>query len=427
MLFNNNRIQIVADTITGYLEVITYQNEENDYTVARFCAEGESASVTVVGHLSGVSEGETLRLTGEWKQHPRFGRQFQVESFEFIHPDTEQGIERYLGSGLIKGIGPVMAERIVAQFGRSTLDIIDTKPEELRKVSGLGAKKVALIADAWVEQRDIRSLMIFLQSHGIGGAIAARIYRRYRERGVEAVSRDPYALAREVRGIGFATADRIARSLGFAVDNPARLESGLVYTGEIAAQRGHTSLPIDLFLKRASELLLVDIETLEPVLGGLADLGRLEVERDGEGSHVYTPNCFWAEVTVADNIARLTQQSGLPFRQAVAGSEKMTRTINNYEQKSEIELSDEQRKALTGTFTAGVSVITGGPGTGKTTLVEALVTLARENSMSAVLAAPTGRAAKRMSETTGEEASTIHRLLGWSFTKVNFFTMGSAS
>ncbi len=403
--------------IDGYLEAVTYRNEENDYTVARFHLEDQGESVTVVGHLSGVSEGETLRLSGQWKQHPRFGKQFHIESFEYAHPATEQGIERYLGSGLLKGIGPVTAGRIVAKFGRKTLDVIDNSPEQLRKVSGLGRKKVAGIREAWNQQRDIRRLMIFLQSHGIGGAIAARIYRRYRERGVEAVSRDPYALAREVRGIGFATADRIARSLGFAADNPARLESGLVYTGELAAERGHTSLPLGKFLQRAAELLCVEAETLEPVLRRLADLGRLEVERGEDGEHVYTSDCFWAEVTVAENIVRLTAQPGLAFQ---VGEKQIYDTLKKYGRERGIELSDEQKKALLGTFSAGVSVITGGPGTGKTTLVEALVLLAAGRGMSAVLAAPTGRAAKRMSEATGCEASTIHRLLGWSFAEGAF-------
>ena len=410
----------MPDIIDGYLEAVTYRNEENDYTVGRFCQEELSESVTVVGHLSGVSEGETLRLCGQWKQHPRFGKQFQIESFEYVHPGTKQGIERYLGSGLIKGIGPVTAERIVAKFGRKTLEVIDDNPQELKKVSGLGNKKVAQISDAWVQQRGIRRLMIFLQDHGIGGAIAARIYRRYRERGVEAVSRDPYALAREVRGIGFATADRIARSLGFAVDNPARLESGLVYTGELAAERGHTSLPIDKFLQRAAELLSVETEILEPVLRGLADLGRLEVERSDDGTHVYTSDCFWAEITVAENIVRLIEQPGLALMGSTSDKKKINSTLKKYERERGIEFSEEQKKALLGTFSAGVSVITGGPGTGKTTLVEALVILAEERKMSAVLAAPTGRAAKRMSEATGSEASTIHRMLGWSFAEGAF-------
>jgi exodeoxyribonuclease V alpha subunit len=410
----------LPDIIDGYLEAVTYRNEENDYTVGRFCQEELSESVTVVGHLSGVSEGETLRLCGQWKQHPRFGKQFQIESFEYVHPGTKQGIERYLGSGLIKGIGPVTAERIVAKFGRKTLEVIDDNPQELKKVSGLGNKKVAQISDAWVQQRGIRRLMIFLQDHGIGGAIAARIYRRYRERGVEAVSRDPYALAREVRGIGFATADRIARSLGFAVDNPARLESGLVYTGELAAERGHTSLPIDKFLQRAAELLSVETEILEPVLRGLADLGRLEVERSDDGTHVYTSDCFWAEITVAENIVRLIEQPGLALMGSTSDKKKINSTLKKYERERGIEFSEEQKKALLGTFSAGVSVITGGPGTGKTTLVEALVILAEERKMSAVLAAPTGRAAKRMSEATGSEASTIHRMLGWSFAEGAF-------
>ncbi|MBW7996238.1 MAG: ATP-dependent RecD-like DNA helicase [Candidatus Glassbacteria bacterium] len=410
----------LSDTISGYLETITFRNEENGYTIARLHSEADSAPVTIVGHLSGVNEGETLRLCGEWKQHPRFGRQFQVDSFEFVNPDTEQGIERYLGSGLIKGIGPVIAERIVAAFGRETLEVIENRTELLKTVPGLGKKKVARIKEAWGEQREIRRLMIFLQGHGIGGALAARIFRRYRDRGVEAVSRDPYALAREVRGIGFATADRIARSLGFAPDNPARLESGLVYTGELAADRGHTSLPLKLFLRRASELLEVDAGMLEEVLNRLADLGRLELENGDDGTHVYTSECHWAEITVADNLKRLMEQTGLDLDNSHPSGCSGLDTIAKFERSRRLKLSANQRRAIDGAFGERVCIITGGPGTGKTTLVAALVALADQLGITAVLAAPTGRAAKRMSEATGSAASTIHRMLGWSFSEGSF-------
>ncbi|GAF99330.1 unnamed protein product, partial [marine sediment metagenome] len=230
----------MAETIAGYLEHISYHNAENDYTVARFITSGTEKRITIVGYLSGVHQGENLRLTGNWKQHPRFGTQFSVESFQFIYPETETGIERYLGSGLIKGIGPKTAERIVGLFGCETLELIEHEPDRLKEVPGLGPKKITQIKEAWEEQRGIRRLMIFLQSYGISGSVAVRIYRRYRDRGVEAVSQNPYRLFEEVRGIGFATADRIAKKIGFAADSPLRIESGLIHTGELAQEMGHT-------------------------------------------------------------------------------------------------------------------------------------------------------------------------------------------
>jgi len=412
----------MTETIAGYLDRISYHNAENDYTVARFIVSGTEERITIVGHLCGVREGENLRLTGNWKQHPRFGTQFGVESFESIYPETEAGIERYLGSGLIKGIGPKTAERIVGTFGRETLDVIERVPESLKKVPGLGPKKIDQIKQAWDEQRGIRRLMIFLQSYGIGGSVAVRIYRRYRDKGVEAVSQNPYRLAEEVRGIGFATADKIAGNLGFAADSPLRIESGLIHTGVLAQEKGHTCLPRESFLEQAGRLLGLSTETLEPVLAELANLGKLILEKDQSDGreYVYPVNVFWAEMTSAERLGRLISESGSGLAAVVDFSKSRSEAVADFERKSSLNLSREQKEAIFGALDRGVAVITGGPGTGKTTLIAALVSILERENLAVVLAAPTGRAAKRMSEATGTPASTIHRLLGWSFNEGGF-------
>ena len=413
----------MPETLTGYLELISYHNEENDYTVARLRAEGSEERVTVVGHLSGVHEGEHLRLTGAWKQHPRFGAQFSVESYQFIYPETEAGIERYLASGLIRGIGPKIAERIVSRFGRETLEVIELRPEDLKKVPGLGRKKISQIKEAWEEQRGIRRLMIFLQSYGVSGAIAARIYRRYREQGVEAVSQNPYRLAEEVRGIGFATGDRIARSLGFAADSPLRIRSGLLHSAEQAGERGHTCLPRELFLQNAADLLELKKEALEETLAEMAGLGRLVLERDEtEGREfVYSNDSFWAEAACAQGLARIMAEARPETGSESRLPEQASVWIAAFERERVIELSGEQKKAVAGAVTGGVSLITGGPGTGKTTIIAALAAILERRGFTVVLAAPTGRAAKKMGEAAGgAPAFTIHRLLGWSFGEGRF-------
>lgn len=412
----------MAETIAGYLEHISYHNAENDYTVARFIASGTEKRITIVGYLSGVHQGENLRLTGNWKQHPRFGTQFSVESFQFIYPETETGIERYLGSGLIKGIGPKTAERIVGLFGCETLELIEHEPDRLKEVPGLGPKKIAQIKEAWEEQRGIRRLMIFLQSYGISGSVAVRIYRRYRDRGVEAVSQNPYRLSEEVRGIGFATADRIAKKIGFAADSPLRIESGLIHTGELAQEMGHTCLPSKRFLEQAGKLLELPTETLEPKLAEMASLGKLILEKDQSDGreYLYPINCFWAEMTAAEKLSRLMRERTSEPGAVQDFSESRCKAMADFERKSSLSLSKEQKEAIFGAMNRGTAVITGGPGTGKTTLIAALVSIFEGENLTVILAAPTGRAAKRMSEATGTPAFTIHRLLGWSFNEGRF-------
>ncbi|HUU27609.1 MAG TPA: ATP-dependent RecD-like DNA helicase [archaeon] len=410
----------MQETISGEIEHISFYNAENDYTVARLRAAETDQRITVVGHLSGVHKGESLRLTGFWKQHPRFGQQFAVESFETVYPETVEGIEKYLASGLLKGIGPKTAERIVSCFGRETLEVIEKEPEKLEQVHGLGKKRIAQIRDSWEEQRGLRKLMIFLQSYGIGGALAVRIYRQYREKGVETVSREPYRLAEEVRGIGFATADRIAESLGFARDNPLRIKSGLLYAALLVQEQGHTCLPRGYFLRKASQLLVLSEELLEPAFSELTQSGKLILEQDtetGEG-YVYSAVCFWAETVVAEGLARIVGQRDLISE--LDSRVDYARALAEFENKTGIRLSEEQRAAVTSVLRDGAAIVTGGPGTGKTTVIAAITSCLEGEGLQVVLTAPTGRAAKRIAETTGAPASTIHRLLGWSFTEGKF-------
>ncbi len=412
----------IRDTISGVLDYISYRNEENDYTVARFIQQGDSESLTVVGHLSGVNEGENLRLTGSWKNHPRFGRQFQVESYEFVHPETVEGIEKYLASGLIRGVGPVTAERIVKAFGEKTLEVIDREPERLSEVQGLGVKRIALIQEAWQEQRGIRRAMVFLQGYGLGGGMAARIWRTYRDKTVELVSQNPYRLVDDIQGIGFATADRIAANIGVLPDSPLRLSSGLEHTLAQAENRGgHTCLPLERLLEEGARLLAVDHESLRPSLENLVRLGRLVVRHElaGGETYIYSPRCYRAEEVAVERIgAILGTRTGFLAECGVGGWDK---ELDAFEREKGISLSAEQREAVRGALKDRIAVITGGPGTGKTTVVAALIAAAELAHIRVILAAPTGRAAKRMSETSGgRPSSTIHRLLGWSFQEGQF-------
>jgi len=413
----------MSEIITGELEYISYHNEESGYTVGRLREQDSGETLTVVGHLAGVQAGEFLRLTGLWKQHPRFGRQFAVETFEFIYPETLEGIEKYLGSGVIKGIGPKTAERIVTVFGRRTLEVIEEEPDKLIEVPGLGARRIEGIRQAWQQQRGFRRVMIFLQGYGLGGALAAKIYREYGSETVEAVSRNPYQLAEQVRGIGFLTADRIAQNLGLALDNPLRLNSGLAYAMEKAEERGHTCLPVDRLLQGAAALLKVEPGLLRPALEEMLGLGRLVLERDAtrETSFVYSARCHWAETIVAEVLGRLVSRGRTQDLSAGERlSERWFAALHDFERESGIELSVDQTTAIMGVVRERVSVITGGPGTGKTTIIAAITRLMKLQRIHVVLAAPTGRAAKRLGETTGVPASTIHRLLGWSFQEGRF-------
>ncbi|HZB95357.1 MAG TPA: ATP-dependent RecD-like DNA helicase [Herpetosiphonaceae bacterium] len=406
-------------TLEGSLERITFHNAETGYTVARLLPSGKRHLVTVVGKLIGVQVGEALRLEGEWTSHPNHGRQFAATAWQAILPADAEGIRKYLGSGLIKGIGPVMAQRIVDAFGPDTLQIIENQPRLLYDVPGIGRKKADAIIRAWNEQQGIKALMALLQSHGITPGLAVRIYRAYGEEAVKIVQRSPYRLADEVVGVGFVTADQVARTQGIRHDDEFRIRSGLRHILREAAGEGHCYLPLDLLVERASKLLEVDIAAVEATMRTIAlaggddpDQDDLKVDETDDGPCVYLPEFYYAEVGVA-NAIRAIQRA----RSGMAGIFKRLdweQVWSRIERTRRQQLTAKQRNAVETALTTKLCVLTGGPGTGKTTTLRTVIELLEAHRRRYVLASPTGRAAKRLGEATGAEAKTIHRLLEYS-------------
>ncbi len=427
------------DNLSGSIERVTYYNPENGYSVLRLRPDQRVAAantsrdtgvVTVTGNLPELSAGETVRLQGKWVNHPKHGLQFEVERCEQTLPATAAGIRRYLGSGLVKGIGPRLAERIVDHFGSQTLEVIEHHPERLREVPDIGPRRSGLIAAAWQEQKQVKEIMLFLHSHGVSTNLAIKIYKQYGDQAMEIVQSDPYRLAQDIYGVGFKTADRIAQALGLPADHPTRLEAGIVYVIQQAANDGHVYLPKSEALEKAAELLAITPQQLEPALERIAGSGRARLElvplpgdrastapqQTGEAAAeprapyeqqaVYLPALYTSEVSVAEKLKALantwpTRLSDLPPAFAIL----------------ENQLSLEQQSAIRSALGHPVSILTGGPGTGKTTALRALIAALEAAGKRYALASPTGRAAKRLSQATGRPASTIHRLLGFSPTE----------
>jgi exodeoxyribonuclease V alpha subunit len=420
------------ETLTGSVERVTYYNPENGYSVIRLKPQNRRTPgldreglATITGNLPELSPGEHLRLQGQWVNHPNYGMQFTVEVCEQILPATLSGVRRYLGSGLVKGIGPRLAERIVNQFGMDTLEVIETDPQRLQEVPDIGVKRMRMIAAAWQEQKQVKEIMIFLHSHAVSTNLAVKIYKQYGENALAVVQDDPYRLARDIFGIGFKTADRIAQSLGLPPDHPSRLESGIVYVLNQMSDEGHVFSPQKLLLQQASQLLDQPEEQLSPALDRLRQDKRIELDHiplDGhplkppgaprqisEGAEeylepvVYLAPFFFSERNLAERLATLNYS--LPSRLS-----DLPPTFLNFD----TQLSDEQQNAVRLVLSHPLSILTGGPGTGKTTAVKALIALVEQGHKRYALASPTGRAAKRLSEATNRPASTIHRLLGYS-------------
>jgi len=381
-----------------------FANEENGWSAVRLqTADGER--LTAVGALMGVREGDTLRLTGRWKQHQRFGRQLEVRSWVHVSPSTPEGLMAFLASGRLPGVGPVMARRLVETFGMEVLDVLDHHPERLTSVPGIGKRTAAKISRAWEDARGIQQIMVFLLSHGIPPGVAVKAHRRYGARALAVVRENPYRLADEVFGVGFRTADRVARNLGIPADAPERLQAGLLFTLQEASGEGHVFLPETVLLERAAAILETPKEALPPRLQELEALGKVIAEGSGQDRAIYLPRLHAAETTVA---GRLLQVARGPVRSI---TELPGRAVEWYERRSGLELDRTQRHALEAALTEKVLVVTGGPGTGKTTLVRGLTSILEAKGRKVELAAPTGRAAKRLAEATGSNARTIHRLL----------------
>jgi exodeoxyribonuclease V alpha subunit len=385
-------------TLRGQIERITYHNPENGYTIACLRVEGAVGAErepTIVGAIPSLAVGENVEVQGSWGNHPKYGRQFSVESCRQVPPATPEGIQRYLGSGLIKGIGPISAKRIVEQFGTATLEVIEKDPQRLRQVPGLGRKKADLIVLAWAEERDVRDAMIFLQGHGIGQALAVKLVKKYAGRTVQTVQEHPFQLEQEVRGIGFVTADRIAASVGIAKEAPQRLEAGIRYLLDQSSGDGHVFLPAADLIDGAGQLLGVDPQLLSPALEALTRREELVLEE----SRYFLPWLYRSEVGIAQSIQRILRTPARPLSSDRLASPGIAL------------LSDEQRTAVAAVMDQQVLVLTGGPGTGKTTVTREIVHQFEQSERKVSLCSPTGRAAKRLAEASGREAKTIHRLL----------------
>jgi exodeoxyribonuclease V alpha subunit len=408
--------------LNGQVDRITYMNEETGYAVARVLAEGYSSSITIVGTLLALTPGEVLEMEGQFEHHPKFGRQFRVISHRAVLPATAKGIKKYLGSGLIKGIGPVMAARIVRQFGDKTLEVIDERIHELERVEGLGKKRIKTIGEAWKEQKEIRAIMIFLQAHGVGLSHATKIFQRYGQRAVAVVSQNPFRLATDISGIGFPTADRIARALGFDMNSPIRAAAGILYVLDRMADEGHVFYPYEDLIQKCQDLLSVERDfVLEGFAAAALDNKVVAEDMNGEPDRFVANHkaVFLARLHRAEaGIARLL--SGLMRSEAgmrTIDPAKATRWIQDH---MKLQLARRQMDALKGAISNKVLMVTGGPGTGKTTLIHAIIRIFSAAGARISLAAPTGRAAKRMAEATGHTASTLHRLLEFSWHRGGF-------
>jgi len=408
-------------SIQGTISRITYQHPETHYTVARL-DEDSGPSTTVVGTIFPVSEGEEIKVTGAWKRHPRYGLQFQVDHWEKIDPSTIEGIEKYLGSGLIKGIGPTYAKRLVGAFGTDTLRVLSEEPLRILDVDGIGEVRARRIMEAWQAQRGMQDVMVFLQGHGVGASLALRIYRVFGADTIAQVRENPYALALQVHGIGFLLADRLANHIGIRGDFPLRVQAGVLHVLRASAERGHCYLPLTALTKSACELLGVDDERIDIAVEKLAERGEvvLQDQPDRRATRVYLVDLFEAEQRVADAIARLLLTSSFLQGERMARPWEKDKGVSrgaidllsgSLFADLPTQLDGDQVDAARRALNEKVFVITGGPGTGKTTLLMSLLAVLRRAKVTFALAAPTGRAAKRMTESTGEEALTLHRLL----------------
>jgi len=403
--------------IFGLLERISYHNEENDFVVAKLREKEKKELTTIVGNLPGINPGESLKLTGKWVQNKRFGEQFQVETFEVTVPATLLGIQKHLASGLIKGIGSIMSERIVEKFGLHTLEVIEKKPERLSEVEGIGPKRISMITKAWVEHKEIKEVMIFLQGHGVSAAYSAKIYKQYGDQSIETVRENPYRLAHDIYGVGFITADKIAQNLGIDRNSLIRARAGLIYVLNRLTEEGHVYYPESQLIHKAKEILNVDEEIIILAVKELSKEKELfleDLDPDGNLKAVYLAPFHVAETGVAQMLMNLKES---PSNIRPIHPEK---AIEWVQQKLNIELARGQEEAILLAATSKVLIITGGPGTGKTTLITAVLRIFQQLKLRILLAAPTGRAAKRMNEATGWEAKTIHRLLEYSPRKGGF-------
>lgn len=376
--------------------------------MARLQEKGKKKLTTIVGRVGQINAGESVKLGGRWVQDKKYGEQFSFDTCETVVPATVHGIEKYLGSGLIKGIGPVLAKRIVKAFAEKTLEIIDTSPQKLAVVPGIGPVRLEKVKEAWKKHKDIRELMLFLQEYGVGASHCARIYKVYGKEAVSKVKDNPYCLAADVRGIGFITADNMARKMGVEPDSIFRAKEGIIYVLGNLTDEGHVYCPHELLVDKAARLLEIDAKIVLRAVNELVYTDQRLVLQEDEGENsVYLKALYVTEARLAEKILALNRaRSSLPAMD-------VQKALARVERRLDLTLADRQREAVLAAFQNKILIITGGPGTGKTTIIRAILEVLRELEAKALLTAPTGRAAKRMQETAGQEAKTIHRLLGF--------------
>lgn len=399
------------EPLAGVVERVTFHNPETGFCVLQVKVRDQPKPVPLVGRILSITTGEHVQASGTWETSPKHGRQFRAALLESTPPSSLEGMERYLGSGLIAGIGPELAKRLIRAFGEKVFDVIEEHPERLRTVDGIGPVRGRKITSSWKEQRAVREIFVFLQSHGVGTARAFRIFKNYGADAVPLITEDPFRLAREVRGIGFRTADEIAGNLGMAKHAPARARAGLSFTLEEATHQGHCALPEEDLLTQAQELLDIPRTVLVQALEDCLAEGTVTVEPASPGEDGETPRLIYSTP-----LWRAEKQVGQGLRALATGrppwpAMDSRSALESVEKKLATRLSESQRQAVALALASRLLVVTGGPGVGKTTLVRAILTLLRARSVQVALCAPTGRAAKRLTESTGVEARTIHRLL----------------
>ena len=406
------------EILDGLVEAVIFKSEDTGYVVAKITANKEVN--TIVGTMPLIKEGQQIEVKGEWIKHKQFGRQFNVEEYKEVLPTSTKEIEKYLSTGIIHGIGPVTAKKIVKAFGEETLNILDNNIEMLKEVEGIGKKKYNIIYQSDLETRELKDIIMFFQKHGVTINQCLKIYKKFGGDAQNIVSENPYILSDEISGIGFLTSDRIAKSLGIEPISDFRIQSGIKYVLNSFSGLGNTYMPKDKLINEAQRVLSVDKELIEVNIYNSVLEGKIKIEKINEIEAVYSLPYYFCELGVTNKIITLSIENFQTINSDI------TFEISSFERKNNIVFADSQKEAILGAFENGIEIITGGPGTGKTTIIKCIIEIYENNGMKVLLAAPTGRAAKRMTESTGREAKTIHRLLemGVSDNENSFFGRG---
>ncbi|MDU5109576.1 MAG: ATP-dependent RecD-like DNA helicase [Clostridium sp.] len=393
----------MAEYLNGIVESIVFKSEDTGYVVSKINLEKEI--INAVGIVPFMKEGQNVKLKGEWVIHKQFGKQFNIEEYEEILPDSIKGIERYLSTGIVKGIGPITAKRLVERFKEKTLEVLDNDIDKIRGVEGIGQKKFEIIKESYNEQRELKDIILYFQGHGMTTNQCIKVYKAFGANARDIVANNPYILSDEIAGIGFITADRIAKSIGIEPTSQFRIQSGIIYILNQFSSSGNTYMPKDELVKETIKLLGATNELVDGALYNLTVDSRVKVEKIDGVDSVFALPYYYCELGVTNRIITLSLEN---FRSINADVEF---EVGVFEKKNNMKFADSQKEAIVGAFENGIEIITGGPGTGKTTIIKAIIEIYENNNMKVVLGAPTGRAAKRMSESTGREAKTIHRLL----------------